>query len=151
MCEFLHILFICFLRSRERIFTFFRGRGKFLFPRAPSGSGWEDRHCNSSRLFVHFDKQVIFFSFKPVPACMHEWSRMWICICVSRLQSSGHLKVNNVYSTIWGCVVLPLCSSQESPQQEGWCQGKLGHPLHFRLQCFLFIFLAARPFFYYFY
>lgn len=33
-------------------------------------------------------------------------------------------EVYDVYSPVWGCLLLPLCSSQESPQQEGWCQGK---------------------------
>lgn len=150
MCEFLHILFICFLRRRERIFHFFRGRGKFL---SPLLLVVVDGRIGIVTLHIYLctlTSRWFFLSFKPVPACMHEWPRMWICICVSRLQSR-HLKVNNVYSTIWGCVVLPLCSSQESPQQEGWCQGKLGHPLHFHLQHFLFIFMAVLPYFYYFY
>lgn len=52
---------------------------------------------------------------------------MCICSCVwvSRSRELCHLKVYDVYSPIWGCVLLPLCSSQESPQQEDWCQGKL--------------------------
>lgn len=39
------------------------------------------------------------------------------CLC-------ERLKVYDVDSSVWGCVLLPLRSSQESPQQEGWCEGK---------------------------
>lgn len=49
-------------------------------------------------------------------------------------------EVYDVYSPVWGCLLLPLCSSQESPQQEGWCQGKRARPLVTDLQTFFFFF-----------
>lgn len=48
------------------------------------------------------------------------------------------VKVYDVYSPVWGCLLLPLCSSQESPQQEGWCQGKTARLLVTDLWTFFF-------------
>lgn len=85
---------------------------------------WTDKHCHS--LFVVCMFIFSETSIQPTHACI---SVHWCDL------ESVCLKVYDVYSPIWGRVVLPLCSSQESPQQEGWCQGKRARLLSRLLPC----------------
>lgn len=132
-CVFIRWVFNVFLQDGGRVFFFFfffRGRVNsvqcFFFSPLKGGEGtWGEISIVTQfvvcmfifEIFEHFD-----VNFQPLHACITVHLQLFVW---ADLESCGHLKVYDVYSSIWGCVVLPLCSSQESPQQEGWCQGKL--------------------------
>jgi len=99
--------------------------------------------CSFLRLAAHWWAGEFFILF--FCHCMHSSPSspcIRSCVCVG----CGLLKVYDVYSSIWGCVVLPLCSSQESPQQEGWCQGKLARPLSSPSFCIVAFLYPWLPF-----
>lgn len=154
MCVFIRWGFNVFLQEGGRVFfSFFLVGGMnsvqyvwffLIFPLR----GDKGRTCGETSivtlfcgLHVHL-REENFYSH-----CMHA------CIRVSRSQRAVVIWMcYDVYSSIWGCVLLPLCSSQESPQQEGWCQGKLARLVsylfpRFHSPRFLFTSLAALPLF----